>query len=41
MRNMKEALHELQGKIGYQFQDETLLNQAHTVLLQMNKRSIN
>ena len=30
MQNMKDALHELQGKIGYQFQDETLLKQALT-----------
>lgn len=30
MRNMKEALQELQGKIGYHFQDEALLKQALT-----------
>lgn len=41
MRNMKEALHELQGKIGYQFQDETLLKQALTHSSFANEQKIN
>ena len=41
MRNMKEALHELQGKIGYQFQDETLLQQALTHSSFANEQKIN
>ncbi|MEZ3474711.1 MAG: ribonuclease III [Lachnospiraceae bacterium] len=38
---MKEALHELQGKIGYQFQDETLLKQALTHSSFANEQKIN
>ena len=30
MRDIKEALRELQDKIGYQFKDESLLKQALT-----------
>lgn len=38
---MKDALHELQGKIGYQFQDETLLKQALTHSSFANEQKIN
>ncbi len=41
MQNMKDALHELQGKIGYQFQDETLLKQALTHSSFANEQKIN
>lgn len=41
MRNMKEALKELQGKIGYQFQDESLLKQALTHSSFANEQKIN
>lgn len=41
MRNMKEALKELQEKIGYQFQDETLLKQALTHSSFANEQKIN
>jgi len=41
MRNMKKALCELQGKIGYQFQDETLLKQALTHSSFANEQKIN
>ncbi len=41
MRNMREALHELQGKIGYQFQDEALLKQALTHSSFANEQKIN
>lgn len=38
---MKKALCELQGKIGYQFQDETLLKQALTHSSFANEQKIN
>ncbi|MDE6362972.1 MAG: ribonuclease III [Lachnospiraceae bacterium] len=38
---MREALHELQGKIGYQFQDEALLKQALTHSSFANEQKIN
>lgn len=41
MRNMKEALRELQGKIGYQFQNEALLKQALTHSSFANEQKIN
>ncbi|MDE6619677.1 MAG: ribonuclease III [Lachnospiraceae bacterium] len=41
MRNRKEALQELQGKIGYQFQDVTLLRQALTHSSFANEQKIN
>ena len=41
MRNMKEALRELQGKIGYQFQNDALLKQALTHSSFSNERKIN
>ncbi len=41
MRNRKEALKELQEKIGYQFRDETLLKQALTHSSFANEQKIN
>ena len=41
MRNMKEALQELQGKIGYRFQNEALLKQALTHSSFANEQKIN
>lgn len=41
MRNRKEALKELQQKIGYQFKDETLLKQALTHSSFANEQKIN
>lgn len=41
MRNMKMALQELQGKIGYHFQNEALLLQALTHSSFANERKIN
>ncbi len=41
MRNMKEALLELQGKIGYHFQNEALLKQALTHSSFANEQKIN
>lgn len=41
MRNVKEALKELQEKIGYQFQNETLLRQALTHSSFANEQKIN
>lgn len=41
MRNKKEALRELQGKIGYHFQDEALLKQALTHSSFANEQKIN
>ncbi len=41
MRNRKEALKELQEKIGYQFKDETLLKQALTHSSFANEQKIN
>lgn len=41
MRNMKKALQELQGKIGYHFQNEALLQQALTHSSFANERKIN
>lgn len=41
MRNKKEALQELQGKIGYQFQDVALLQQALTHSSFANEQKIN
>ncbi|GFI23576.1 ribonuclease 3 [Lachnospiraceae bacterium] len=41
MRNMREALQELQEKIGYQFREETLLKQALTHSSFANEQKIN
>lgn len=41
MRDMKEALRELQDKIGYQFKDESLLKQALTHSSFANEQKIN
>ena len=41
MRNMKEALQELQGKIGYHFQNDALLKQALTHSSFANEQKIN
>lgn len=41
MRNRKEALHELQGKIGYDFRNEALLKQALTHSSFANEQKIN
>lgn len=41
MRNMKETLVELQGKIGYRFQNEELLRQALTHSSFANEQKIN
>ncbi len=41
MRDMKKALHELQEKIGYFFEDETLLKQALTHSSFANEQKIN
>lgn len=41
MRNMREALQELQQKIGYQFHEEALLKQALTHSSFANEQKIN
>ena len=41
MRDMREALRELQDKIGYQFKDESLLKQALTHSSFANEQKIN
>lgn len=41
MQNMKKALQELQGKIGYHFQNEVLLKQALTHSSFANEQKIN
>lgn len=41
MRDRRETLHELQEKIGYQFQDEALLGQALTHSSFSNEQKIN
>ena len=41
MRDIKEALRELQDKIGYQFKDESLLKQALTHSSFANEQKIN
>lgn len=41
MQNMKEALRELQGKIGYRFRQESLLKQALTHSSFANEQKIN